>query len=277
MLDSTRRATGVSLAVFVALNLALATLGVALIAALPTIGTMLWPDALGPLLAAGAVLRVVVGVGVLILWLGKLRFEDIGLVWSRAAPGIALSALVWGIAQSVELGLGITGPTGVQLHPSWQQAGTAAAVLGRLTSQIFAVALIEEISFRGYLLPQTYLFLKDRWPSARRLRLSVALVLSQGLFMVLHLPFLLHAGVPPANLSVVLPIIFAFGLFFSFVYLRTRNLFFAIGIHALVTAPTPLLVWGGHEALPIIAGTVAVLAWQGLLSRRVRPPPGLSS
>lgn len=259
-LETARRATGVSLAIFVALNLALATLGVAALAVLPNLGDLLWPEALGLLLAIGAVLRVVVGVGVLILWLGKLGFEDVGLVRGRLGPGIALSALIWGIAQAIALGLAVASTGAVQLHPSWSDAAAAGPVLGRLAGQILAVALIEEISFRGYLLPQIYLYLADHWPDRPDPRRYVALALSQGLFTVLHLPFLLHVGLPPADLPIVLPLIFGFGLFFSAVYLRTGNLFFAIGVHGLVTAPTPLFVWGGIPAVPIVSGTILVLA-----------------
>ena len=255
-LETARRATGLSLAIFVGGNVGLATVGVAILARLPTIGELVWPAAPGPL-AIATVVRLIVG-GVLILWLGKLRFEDIGLVWNRVGPGIVLSLLIWGLAQPIDLALALARGGGVEIQPSWRDLAAASPVLGRLMSQTFAAALVEEVSLRGYLLPQIYLFLADRWAGRPRLRRYLALAISQALFAGLHVPFLLWAGVPGANLAFILPIIFVFGLLFSAVYLWTGNLFLAMGSHALLTATTPVFA-GGVPVLSMLAGTVLVL------------------
>lgn len=267
-LDRIRPATGVSLLVFVALNVAVASVGVVALGAVPSIGSLVWPAGVIPLLALGTLLRLVVGVGFLILWLGKLRLADVGVTPDRLWAGLVLTTAVWALAQAVGLFLGLAESGTVRFHPDWADQGSTA-LLTRLLSQVMAVALIEEISYRGYLLPQLYLKMAAWWPHRRELRLALALLLSQSLFALLHLPFLLSVGVSASDLPLVVPVIGVFGLFFSAVYLRTNNLFFAMGIHALVTAPTPLFSPGEIAAGPIIAATVGLLLlWPVLLRRR---------
>lgn len=62
------------------------------------------------------------------------------------------------------------------------------------------------------------------------------------------------------------------GFFFCWLYLRTQNLFFVIGVHALVNRPTRLLALPENALPPAVAvNTLAlIVALTGTNSRALR-------
>lgn len=253
-LGAVRAASGRSLVVFFAFSALWAAAGTLLVAYLPTAGTTVWAQ--DALLGLGTLARLA-GIGLLVLWLGKLRLTDVGLHPARLPAGVLLTALVWIAAQGMTLATSGLG-TNVEQHPDWADP---AAVLGRLARQMLAVSLVEETAYRGYLLPQVFIALAGRWPGDGRWQWPAALAISQGLFALAHVPFLSYAGLSPAEALSAMPVILVFGVLFSALYLMTGNLFLAVGVHALVTAPTPLFATPGLGAgLPITEAALLVLA-----------------
>ena len=96
-------------------------------------------------------------------------------------------------------------------------------MFGELISQLFGNALFEEIVWRGFIFVQLFLLLKER--EVRRALLK-ALLISQGLFALMHLPFQLIAwGSTWATLSFWLLATGIVGVIFAVVYIKTGNLY----------------------------------------------------
>jgi len=94
------------------------------------------------------------------------------------------------------------------------------------------------VVFRGFLLPQCLLLTLFWMPSGRAgIPLLVALLLSQALFAVPHVFY--NAYEPQGQW--ILMAQFAMGLLLGGVYIRTGNLFLAMGVHTLANNPGPLL------------------------------------
>jgi hypothetical protein len=247
-----RAAIPASVVLLVTLSLGWTAAGVVVVEMAPGIAAAVWPR--DWMLVLGTTARFAL-VAALVLWLGRLRLADVGIVWNQIPAGLLLSGLIWAGAQVAGLATSGLGRGALALHPDWQNPG---ALLGPLARQVLAVGLVEEVIFRGYLLPQTYLAVARRWPDARRWHWPIALALSQGLFAVMHLPFLRYAGLPWLEVLIGLPVIFLYGMLFAGLYLLTGNLFLAVGVHGLATAPTP--IFAGTDVGAAVGITEAALA-----------------
>lgn len=101
--------------------------------------------------------------------LSPLRPTEVGLGWSDLPSAIALVLLVWVAAQVLGRVLGVATAHTVQLNPLWERRGVSG-VLGLLLAQVLGNALLEEVGFRGFLMPQLNLRLRPihavewRWP-----------------------------------------------------------------------------------------------------------------
>ncbi len=187
-------------------------------------------------LVAGLTLQLIVVVG-LLFGVARLRPQDLGLDPRRLLPALKLLVATWGAIQIVLLFLLPLCGQEIGINAHWTAGGWPRAV-GEWLGQLLGNCPYEEVFFRGYLLPQCGL-LAMRWmPRSRsRTQVAVALLLSQALFAVGHVFFNLH--LPQGQWLLVAQ--FVFGIVFALVYLRTGNLFIAMGIHALLNNPAPLL------------------------------------
>jgi hypothetical protein len=225
----------------------------------------------GTLLINLLALLVVIG-GLLMRW-GGLRGYDLGLLPQRLPAALLVTGVVWLVAQAAHAAFGLLADGDLALHPAWMQVG-APVLLGSLLSQLLGTALFEEIAYRGFLLPQAYLRLA-RYVPAPVLRLALALLLSQVLFALLHIPNRLYLGTPLPLLLPDLAALLLWGCLYAVIYLKTDNLFLAVGVHALANAPTtlfapaPIFAGGGDSLLVIALGLAAVFGGP-LLRTRMR-------
>src|SRR5207244_2665762 len=114
------------------------------------------------LLALAAGLRMAVVIGAVLLWLGKLGFRDIGLAWERVPSALLLAVLTWLLAQAIALVAGVAASGEVRLDAEWQQR-QLLPTFAALATHLLTVSLYEEVAYRGYLLPQFFLILVERW------------------------------------------------------------------------------------------------------------------
>ena len=155
-------------------------------------------------------------------------------------------------------------------------------MIGGILGQLFGNALAEETVFRGFFFPQFYYKFGKRLGRVRAL-VTAALV-SQVAFALLHLPNRLFVkGVPSSELLGDQVQLVVMGLVFLAIYVVTRNLFVAVGIHALANDPAPLIqASDGTVASVWLALTLAlVVLWipaQKTIRRRMtdQPPPANS-
>ena len=179
-------------------------------------------------------------VGGLLFGMAKLKPSEVGLQWSGLPSGILITVLMWITIQIVSLLLNLFAFAHVSLDQLWLVPSGTSSMLGTiLFGQLLGNALFEEIVFRGFLLPQCYF--RIRWLKSRpRTRILVALLISQLLFALYHIPVNLSNGTRSIQLLAILFLILLISLLLAIVYLRTSNLFVVVGLHALNDSPTVL-------------------------------------
>ena len=180
--------------------------------------------------------QLLVVVGGLLFGVARLRPSDVGLVRSKLSQGIVTTIILWIVIQLTTVISEYVTAGGPVLARSWQ-SGRAGSTLVWFLVMLLGAGLFEEIVNRGFLYPQMYL----KFRGSHVVRMAAALLVSQCLFAVAHIPahiLVRHMSARQITMT-VLAQGFA-GVMLALLYLRTRNLWIAMGIHALVNAPTGL-------------------------------------
>jgi membrane protease YdiL (CAAX protease family) len=207
-------------------------------------------------------------IGGVIFAYARLAPADVGLMRAQLPVGMAYTLGLWVLTQAINGLAGLIATGQLQFNAAWTEAG-ATVLLGALLAQVAGNALIEEAGWRGFLLPQLYLRLSARLGRGRGLILAV--LGAQLLFALMHIPNrLLNERLAPGELLLSLAFVFVLGIFFAGIYLRTGNLFLAIGIHALFNTPTALFAPVLPAQAVLGALTLLVLvAWPRLTVQRM--------
>lgn len=86
----------------------------------------------------------------------------------------------------------------------------------------------------------------------------------------MHIPSRLGQDLTPLDWTVDFSSVFLIGLFLACIYLRTGNLFLAIGLHALIDAPTSLFISADISKWLIFGiGLMTIIFWSGI--RKLQP------
>ncbi len=177
-----------------------------------------------------ASLSTLTATAIVIFGIGRLRGWDVGWRLPELWWGLAVTLGFW-IAMQGVLALLVALSGEFSLHDAWKQHG-----VGGVLGQLLGNAFVEETLLRGFFLPQFYL--KAAQVYRRGTALLIAVLGSTLLFAVLHIPNRLLAGnIYGGNLLVDHLGLLVFGLLFAAVFLITRNLFIAVGLHAIVNEP----------------------------------------
>jgi membrane protease YdiL (CAAX protease family) len=209
-------------------------------------------------LMLGLFLQVLI-IGILVIGIGRLRPRELGLDIAKLPAGVAWTFAAWLAAQLVTLLLCVVAGEPIGLNPAWS-FGSWTQPAGEWIAQLFGNAALEEVLYRGFLFPQC-VWLASSWFRDRsdRWRIAIALLISQGWFALGHIPFNFVGGGWSGQWSLIYQ--FLMGLAFCGIYIRTGNLFLAIGFHALANNPGPLLTGGTiAEILPMAIVHLLILA-----------------
>jgi membrane protease YdiL (CAAX protease family) len=180
--------------------------------------------------------QLLVVVGGLLFSVARLRPSDVGLVRCKLLQGVVTTILVWIVIQVTTVISEYVTADGPSLARSWQ-SGRAASTLVWFLVMLLGAGLFEEIVNRGFLYPQMYL----KFRGSHIVRIAAALLVSQCLFAVAHIPAHILVRHMPARQIAMTVIAQGFaGVMLALLYLRTRNLWIGMGVHALVNAPTAL-------------------------------------
>jgi len=223
------------------------------------------------------VLFVLLLVGWIMLRRGGLRPYDIGLIPRHLALGVAFTLAFWGAAQLIHALAGLLATGNIQLHPQWHDPGVSFMV-GQILAQLIGNALFEEIAYRAFLFPQLYLWLGKRVAHPWR-RLLLALILSQGAFALSHIPNRIYRGMTPEIIALDLLLLFCWGMIYTIMYLRTDNLFVAVGAHTMGNVPTtlfataPLLAGDGETVLIYLMIALAIFLYPMFRAARSAAAP----
>lgn len=125
-------------------------------------------------------------------------------------------------------------PRALTLAAGWDSSVIAPKICP-LAGPFLGNALNEEVVSREFFLVQVVLWFRARWPDRPRRAKAFSLVIVSAGFALLHPPDRLLRGqnsLPLAMFSDLFEV-FATGRALGWVYLHTRNLFDAVGLHAL--------------------------------------------
>jgi len=174
-------------------------------------------------------------IGTLFWKVAGLQCRDLAIDRSKLLFAILWITIAWSCVQFLAT---INGDGGFTLDPSWQT--DAISKIGRLIGQMFGNALWEEIFWRAFLLSQLTILLQRRWGYQRWSSVLIAIVVSQVLFALAHIPNDIAIG---RSLHEILdgqiPRLIL-GLMFAILFLLSNNLFLVVGLHALHNAPISL-------------------------------------
>lgn len=258
--DSAKSARTVSVALFVVLHLGLK----AVFFSVPFYADVARPlevataGVVSPIVLAGLI-EVVLLVGVVMVWIGGLRLRDLGLSWDHVPNAVIIAILVWGGVQAVLSGFAVSAQFEPALNPELTYGPERFS--GKLLEATLGSAFIEEVMYRGFLVPQLYL-LARAWTPSRKLQAAIALGLPQLYFGLNHIPAALRMGLPSDEAVAYVVLVVLVGFLFAALYLRTGNLFVAIAAHALVNNPMPVVIAGPDPSLLALVGVcVLLLAW----------------
>jgi membrane protease YdiL (CAAX protease family) len=197
--------------------------------------------------------------GPVIFGVGRCRGKDVGWRTGAVIVGAIVTFAFWLVMQGI---LAVVATFGGQIavNANWNQSG-GRELLGGILGQVLGNALVEETVFRGFFLTQFYL------KAAQRFQSDVAMIGatlgSSVLFSVTHVPNLLFIkNMDQTDILMSLVGLVALGLLFGGIYLVTGNLFIAVGLHAIINNPSPLVlsaeitlgaVWFGLTVALLIA------------------------
>jgi membrane protease YdiL (CAAX protease family) len=189
--------------------------------------------------ATAGLIEIVVLLSFLLL-IGRLRTTDIGLQRRFLLNGVIITAFLWSLTQTLTVCVGRLDGGALDFGFSWNP--TSPVLWAGLLDAHAGGALIEEVIYRGFLMPQVFIALKRFTSWSITKSLVAAVTISQLYFAVNHLPAAFRTSLPASEIILYVVQVFFVGVFFVAVYMRTGNLFVAIGIHALLNFPGALFI-----------------------------------
>lgn len=202
-----------------------------------------------------------VAVYLLLFRCGGLRLSDVG--WRRATfvRGAAATVGLWLAVQALAaVADGFTFACDPRLNAD------AGYYLGNLLGQWLGNALWEETVYRGFFLAQFLLLLRARGLGWRRAAWLAAWA-SAVIFAVPHIPNRIYKDAYAGPLDVLADQgrLLVSGMLLAWIYLRTRNLWWAVGLHGLANHPTSALVWPGDvntlKITIVLLGILVTACW----------------
>ncbi len=172
-----------------------------------------------------------VGLGV-IFWIGRFRPWHLGMGWKDFKTGLLATFFLWSMLQLVQVSYGMLSSTNLGYLNHWQNLG-GIQMLSSFVFYAIGKAFFDELVYRGLLLPQLHLKCKRYINLDDRITLSLAVILSQSIYLIIQLPLVSMFLSNSLSSAFTLTSLFFLSILNSLIYLRTRNLYIAIGLHAL--------------------------------------------
>lgn len=169
----------------------------------------------------------------------RLKPREVGCLRTALKPALMFLFGFWFVAQGCFALLSLFRTGTLEWNITWGQGWPA--VVGLFIAYLFGTAIYEELAFRGFMLPQFYLKLGGSPENQTRKHLVYAILASQIVFSLVHIPRLIYDGANLGLISARLGICLFLGVIMALLYIRTSNLFLIVGIHALIDTNTSLL------------------------------------
>lgn len=197
----------------------------------------------------------------LFFW-GQLRPVDIGLKRVGLASAVVITVGLWLILQGIGLAFLLFQGSPLRMNALWAEYGAARMVgvqVANLTNVVF-----EEIFFRGFLAVQVVLLVAYR--NGRKVehqQIFFAILLSQAVFSLSHLPNRVYLGVSFPSLFGDLFQLVGIGSLLTIIFFRSGNLYLSMGIHMLANWPMALFLEKNiASALVYTAAVLILVLWK---------------
>ncbi len=168
-------------------------------------------------------------MGLLLVLVGRLRCNDLGLIRQRFLPAVAWVLCTWIAAQLFFL---LTHLGDVSLDPVWD-GQIVRTISTTVTGQMLGNALYEEVFWRAFVISQVVLLLVHRMKWTFGKSLAWAIILSSILFAVSHLPHDFAHDLSGQKIFGLQVARLGAGLALAGIFLLSNNIFIVIGIHSL--------------------------------------------
>lgn len=217
-----------------------------------------WQSASGGWINANLILFAPLTIGFVVLALvwGRLGWRDLGFASGFVRDLVLFLVIGWTAVQLLAVAAALAFGGSLTFASGWSEHG-AGAMLGFLIAMVLGTALFEDLVFRAFLIPQSYLRVA---PGVRghAAAMIATLFVCAVIFALWHLPtILLNRDAGLAGSLGLLAYMMLGGVMLGLVFVRTGSLALAIGTHALVNAPT--LIVDAPVSGSALAGVVGVM------------------
>ena len=172
---------------------------------------------------------IILGV---VFWIGKFTPHHIGATLSDFSAGMISAFFLWAVLQLGMVLISSLSPEGLTFLTG-QSGVNPLFLLGTFVLFALSKALYDEIIYRALVLPQ-FLIKARRFinlpPAAT---LTIAVLGSQIIYLIIQLPLISMVHNDGSSLTLTLLSFFLLSVLNAVVFLRTHNIFIAVGIHAL--------------------------------------------
>ena len=195
--------------------------------------------------------------GFFICYLGGLRTKDFAIFKNKLLPALGYIIAGWLLIQITPFLAGHS----FEIQASWSEEGFFARKFSRFfSSQLFGNALYEELFYRALLISQFTLLFRKKCSMTKAIIFAV--ICSQLIFAIMHIP---HRILNEVSLIENIPKTFLYGMYFTCIFLLTKNIFAAVGLHALWNASPNLFEHSannfGTTGLIIILASILLCKW----------------
>lgn len=202
-------------------------------------------------------------------YLGGLRTKDFALFRKKLMPAFGYILVAWVLIQFSPLYLGY----GLEIQASWSEDGIFLRKISRFFfGQLIGNALYEELFYRALLISQFAILFRKK--CSMTIAILLAILCSQLIFAVLHIPDRMVDGVPMEHMVASIAKTFMNGLIFVCIFLLTKNILAAAGLHALWNASPNLFEHCnspfGTKVLLIILVIIFICKWGYKRLRRTK-------
>ena len=172
---------------------------------------------------------IVLGV---IFWIGNFKPDHLGASSKNMKVGILSTVFTWSLMQLAFISYSFIAKESITFFPVIDQHSILFHI-GSFFLFAMTKALYDEAVYRGLFLPQLHLKIRRYINLSDRITLALAIVVSQTIYLIIQIPLIDLAQGSEFNLALALLSLFFLSILNALVYLRTKNLFIGVGIHAL--------------------------------------------
>jgi membrane protease YdiL (CAAX protease family) len=186
---------------------------------------------IGPLVSLSFIKIAFIAIG-LILWIGHFKPSELGLWILNVPTGLLATVFLWAFLQLSMMIAGLLSEGFVRFSSAMEGLEPLRGI-GLLALYAVTKALFDEIVYRGLLIPQLHSKLQRFIPLNAGMNLVLAVVISQLIYIIIQIPLMDFREGNEYHLTSAILSVVALSTLNSLIFLRTKNLYIAVGVHAL--------------------------------------------